>query len=215
MAKQKNVVTGSKIVRNLNLPAGWGQKKAYVPPPPKIIEVKAIDRFESADSGQPPALAGAGAEEQTPPVETAAVELMANLRAQIAELHRQVNDWRATAEELVEARRQEGATYNLVLADLEASFMLSIKKLAILCLGLKDPEARLLRAVASGSVDDDANLDTKDKKAARRLYKLGLLAAAPVEGSDAPVDALAITEVGVLVLKSLDIGGTDGRKAQD
>lgn len=59
-----------------------------------------------------------------------------------------------------------------------------------------------LTLVNTGAIIDDANLGGLVANTARRAYKLGLIDAMPVEGSDANVDALRITDVGRAYLGS-------------
>ena len=55
---------------------------------------------------------------------------------------------------------------------------------------------RFLERVKTGALTDDANLHGSQLELARRAYREGLIHAWPIEGSDAPVEALAITESG-------------------
>jgi hypothetical protein len=122
------------------------------------------------------------------------------------ELHRQVNDWKSTAEELAEERKTEGTVYDLVLADLEGKFAVRLddmKKLITACVPMSELQVEILAGIAEGEITDDANLDTIKSKAAHRLYKLGFITATPVEGSDAALLALAINDLGRLFLKAV------------
>lgn len=55
---------------------------------------------------------------------------------------------------------------------------------------------RFVEQVKTGAITDDANLHGGQLEHARLAYKQGLINAWPVEGSDAAVEALSITDVG-------------------
>ena len=61
-------------------------------------------------------------------------------------------------------------------------------------------ELELLRLIDQGKVADDANLVGARQKAAQNLFKCGYINACFIEGSDAPVEALWITDKGKAVL---------------
>ncbi len=61
----------------------------------------------------------------------------------------------------------------------------------------------MLRRINSGAVSDDANLSEADQATARQLYQEGLIWAVPLEGSDATVEALGLTEAGTAHLNLL------------
>ena len=65
-----------------------------------------------------------------------------------------------------------------------------------MAVNMKNDLLALLQRIHSGAVTDDANLSEADRAIARRLYCEGLIWALPVEGSDAPVEALGLTETG-------------------
>lgn len=72
------------------------------------------------------------------------------------------------------------------------------------CMRRDKEELELLQKIDQGKVTDDANLFGSQAEAARNLYKRGLIAAAMIEGSDAPVEALWITEKGKAFLKGVE-----------
>ena len=57
-------------------------------------------------------------------------------------------------------------------------------------------ELDILKEIAKDSSYDDANLHGERQKAATRLWRKGLIKAYNVEGSDAPVEALRLSEKG-------------------
>jgi len=61
-----------------------------------------------------------------------------------------------------------------------------------LCLG----DLELLRAIAASKAYDDANHNDSERRSARYLYNQELISACPLEGSDANVEVLEITEKG-------------------
>jgi len=61
-----------------------------------------------------------------------------------------------------------------------------------LCLG----DLELLKAIAADKTYDDANHNDSQRRSARYLYNQELISATPIEGSDANVEVLEITEKG-------------------
>ena len=61
---------------------------------------------------------------------------------------------------------------------------------------LTEMERNLLIDIAGTPGFDDANLHGERQEAATRLWRLKLISAMPVEGSDASVEALSVTTAG-------------------
>lgn len=70
------------------------------------------------------------------------------------------------------------------------------------CMRRDKEELELLRLIDQGKITDDANLFGPRQEAARNLFKKGYIEAAMIEGSDAPVEALWLTEKGKDYLKA-------------
>lgn len=68
-----------------------------------------------------------------------------------------------------------------------------------LCLG----DIELLRDISTGKIDDDSNLNDSQRRSARFLYNSGLIKACPLEGVDANIEALFISQKGKEMLGSL------------
>lgn len=62
--------------------------------------------------------------------------------------------------------------------------------------GLTSADMVFLKKVLNGKVTDDVNLCDADIRSARILFKQHLIDAWPIEGSDAPTEALFITDKG-------------------
>lgn len=58
----------------------------------------------------------------------------------------------------------------------------------------------VLRNIATGKIADDANLNDSERRSARYLYQNGYINAYPVEGADASIEVLSITEKGKRIL---------------
>lgn len=65
---------------------------------------------------------------------------------------------------------------------------------------LRQDELNMLAKIAADPTYDDANHSAPSKKIALRLFRSGLIDGTPVEGSDAVVDHLFLTDLGSLAL---------------
>ncbi len=170
-------------------------------------EVKAIDRAEDTGakaSPEPKANHGLwdAVVEAAPNQEdirlTAALALMeqvVQLKGENQELLRQRDDWKVEAESTIAtgkvSQAMVGGRIDGLLGQLE-----SARKLVDSLFPMDVLEADLFRLIAAGRITDDANLDRHQIRATRRLYRAGLIDAVPVEGSDAAVDGLSLSEMG-------------------
>lgn len=68
-------------------------------------------------------------------------------------------------------------------------------------MAIAENELEMMARINAEPHYDDANHTPAEQELARRLYRKGMIEGAPVEGSDAAVDHLFLTDIGQLALK--------------